>query len=241
MDNSIYVTLSRQMAMFRDLEVTANNIANVNTAGFQSEKLIFDDYLVDGGKTERNLAFANDPMSYRDTRGGRVQKTGNTFDLAIAGSGYFSVETPLGIRYTKAGNFQLNNDGELVTLNGYRVLGDDGAGIQIPRDAKNIMINGAGQLIDGANAIGQVGVFEFTNEQALERVGDTMFKTNEASLGPGTSKVMQGFIEQSNVSGVGEMVRLLQVQRSTGSTAKFIEVMYDLQRKTSETYTRPQA
>lgn len=241
MDNSIYVTLSRQMAMFRDLEVTANNIANVNTAGFQSEKLIFDDYLVDGGKTERNLAFANDPMSYRDTRGGRVQKTGNTFDLAIAGSGYFSVETPLGIRYTKAGNFQLNNDGELVTLNGYRVLGDDGAGIQIPRDAKNITINGAGQLIDGTNAIGQVGVFEFTNEQALERVGDTMFKTNEAPLGPGTSKVMQGFIEQSNVSGVGEMVRLLQVQRSTGSTAKFIEVMYDLQRKTSETYTRPQA
>jgi flagellar basal-body rod protein FlgF len=241
MDNSIYVTLSRQMAMFRDLEVTANNIANVNTAGFQAEKLIFDDYLVDGGKQERNLAFADDPMSYRDTRGGRVTQTGNSFDLAINGPGYFSVETPLGIRYTKAGNFQLNNEGQLVTLDGYKVLGDDGSAVSIPPESRNVSINGAGQISDNGNAIGQVGVFEFANEQRLERTGDTLFKTDDAPLAPATSRVMQGYIEQSNVNGVSEMVRLLQVQKSTGNTAKFIEVMYDLQRKTSETYTRPQA
>ncbi len=241
MDNSVYVTLSRQMALFRDLEVTANNIANVNTIGYQGERLIFDDYLVDGGKVEPKLAFADDPMSYRDTRGGRVEKTGNTFDLAISGPGYFSIETPLGTRYTKAGNFQLNNDGELVTIDGYRVLGDGGGSIQIPRDARNLIINGAGQIADGNNTLGQVGIVEFANEQTLERVGDTMFKTDEAPLGPTTSKIMQGFLEQSNVSGVQEMVRLLHLQRSTGSTAKFIEVMYDLQRKTSETYTKPTA
>lgn len=241
MDNSIYVVLSRQMAVFRDLDVTANNIANVNSPGFQGERLIFDDYLVDGGNAEKNLAFADDPMSYRDTRGGRVVKTSNTFDLAISGPGYFSVETQLGIRYTKAGNFQLNTDGQLVTLDGYAVLGDDGAAIQIPRDAKEILINGAGQISDQGTTIGQVGVFEFANEQNMERTGDTMFKTTEAPLAPATSRVMQGFVEQSNVNGVNEMVRLLQLQRSTTSTAKFIEVMYDLQRKTSETYTRPQA
>lgn len=241
MDNSIYVTLSRQVGLFRDLEVTANNVANVNTSGFQGERLIFDDYLVDAGNADHNLAFANDPVSYRDTRNGRTLQTHNTFDLAINGPGYFSVETPLGVRYTKAGNFNLNQDGELVTVDGYRVLGDDGAAILIPRDGRNIEINGAGQIKADGNGIGQIGMFEFTSEQNMERVGDTLFKTQEAPLAPASSRMMQGYLEQSNVNGVNELVRLLQLQRTTGSTAKFIEVMYDLQRKTSETYTRPQA
>ena len=241
MDNSIYVTLSRQVALFRDLDVTANNVANVNTTGYQGERLIFDDYLMGKSDNENSLTFARDPMSYRDTRNGRVTQTHNTFDLAINGPGYFSVETPLGIRYTKAGNFQMNADGELTTVDGYRLLGDDGAPIQIPVDAQNITINGAGQIGDGVNALGQVGVFEFANEQTLERTGDTLFKTDSAPLAPAQSKVMQGYLESSNINGVNELVRLLQLQRTTGSTAKFIEVMYDLQRKTSETYTRPQA
>jgi flagellar basal-body rod protein FlgF len=240
MDNSIYVALSRQTALFRDLDITANNIANVNTTGFQAEKLVFDDFLVDGGNHEK-IAFTRDPMSYRDTRNGRVTQTGNTFDLAINGPGYFQIQTPLGTRYTKAGNFQINPAGELVTVDGYQVLGGDGAAVSIPAGTVSIDINGAGQIGSNGNQLGAVGVFEFANEQKLDRVGDTMFKTDEPPLEAVKSRVMQGYVEDSNVNGVTEMVRLLQLQRSVGSTAKFIEVMYDLQRKTSSTYTQPQS
>lgn len=237
MDNSIYVALSRQMTLFRDLEVTANNIANVDTNGFNAEKLVFDDFLSPAGN-QRKIAFARDPMSVRDTRNGRVEHTSNSLDMAINGPGYFQIETPLGTRYTKAGNFQVNNEGILVTIDGHPVAGADGGNITIPPDIRDVSINGAGQISEGENQIGQVAVVEFANEQAMDRVGDTQFKTDQAPLPAERSRVMQGYLEKSNVNGVNEMVRLLQLQRSVGSTAKFVEVMYDLQQKTSNTYTR---
>lgn len=239
MDNSVYVTLSRQLAVFRDLDITANNIANVNTAGFQGEKLIFDDYLVDAEiQEDRRIAFARDPISYRDTSGGRITQTGNEFDLAISGPGYFSVNTPQGVRYTRAGNFTLNAEGQLTTLSGNPVLGSDGATIVIPREARNVSINGGGNIFSDGEPIGQIGVFEFNNPQELKRTGNSLFQTDEPPLAPIESRIMQGHVEQSNVNAVSEMVHLLQLQHSVGSTAQFIEVLYDLERKTADTYTR---
>lgn len=131
MDNSIYITLSRQVGMFNDMEMTANNLANVNTPGYQANKLMFSDYLVKD--EDRKTAYANDPVNYRDTTGGAIKTTGNSFDVAIDGDAYFQVQSPLGIRYTRAGNFQLNAEGMLVTTEGYAVLGNDGGPINIPQ------------------------------------------------------------------------------------------------------------
>ncbi|MBN8542981.1 MAG: flagellar basal-body rod protein FlgF [Alphaproteobacteria bacterium] len=240
MDNSIYIALSRQMTMFRDMEVTSNNIANVNTTGYQAEKLLFQDFLVpDGQKFNSKMAFARDPISYRDDSEGRMKTTGNTFDLAISGSGYFKVETPLGERYTRAGNFTLDAEGTLVTMEGYPVLSPDGGTITLPDAVNDITINGAGEITGGGDELGTIGIVEFENPQELERVGSAMFKSNQEPDPAVASNVMQGALEMSNVNGVGELVRVTQLSRSVGNTAKFVEVMYDLQRKTSTTYGRP--
>src|SRR4051812_9350277 len=107
MDNNIYIMLSRQMTLFRDMDVTANNIANTNTTGYSAEHILFSSYLTkDVNRGDRNsMAFAHDVSTYRDTESGPMKVTGNDLDMAIQGDGYFTVETPLGTRYTRAGNF----------------------------------------------------------------------------------------------------------------------------------------
>lgn len=241
MDNSIYIMLSRQQGMFRDLEISANNIANVDTAGYNSQKLNFAQYLVKNGAGKgvgATDAYADMPAAWRDTNPGSVRTTNNPFDLAIQGPGYFQVQTPLGVRYTRAGNFQINADGTLVTTQGYPVLGSDGGEIAVPENVKNVQINGGGQVTADGENLGQVGVMEFKDEQGMKRVGNTMFTTKEAPLPTETSRVVQGAVESSNVSAVSEMSHLIELQRSTTTTAKFIETMYDLQRKTSDVYTK---
>lgn len=238
MDNSIYIAVSRQSGLFRDMEVSANNLANINTTGYNAQKLLFSEYLVRDGSVKD--AYANDPSTYRDTTNGPVKMTGNPFDLAIAGPGYFQVETPLGRRYTKSGNFQVDANGTLMTPTGYPVLGADGGQITIPDDARSVEINSIGQVIvDGAEA-GQVGIVEFANEQELKRLGNNLFSSEQAALPAASARVMQGALEGSNVNAVTELVRVMQLSRSVDSSAKFIESAYDLQRKTSKTYSGSQ-
>ncbi len=239
MDNSIYITLSKQMGMMRDMDVTATNIANVNTAGYNAEKLMFSDHLVKDSKGQD--AYANDPLSWRDTAQGSLRTTNNTFDLAISGNGYFQVQTPLGTRYTRAGNFQINGEGTLVTVDGNAVLGADGGEIAIPDNAKSIIINGSGQVSVDGEDVGQVGVMEFNDEQAMTRLGNSLYSSTATPVPSETARLVQGAIETSNVSAVSEMVRVMQLSRSTTSTAKFIEIMYDLQRKTSQAYAKQQS
>lgn len=235
MDSSIYIALSRQMAQFEDMTMTANNIANVNTPGYSAQKMVFSQYLIDNGQTGKKDAYANTPSSYRDTTTGSINSTGNPLDLAISGPGYFQVETPLGKRFTKAGNFQLDATGILVNSSGYPVLGADGGQITVPPGTRKIEINGAGQLAADGRTIGQVGVVEFQNEQALNRLGNSLYDSKEAPQAAVRARVLQGALEQSNVNGVTELVRVMEISRSVGNTAKFIETMYDLERRTSST------
>ncbi len=236
MDNSIYIALSYQLTRFRDLEVTANNIANMNTPGYNAEKLLFAQHL------ERNVddqdAYVTDPLSYRDTSRGSFRNTGNPLDLAINGNAYFQVQTPLGIRYTKAGNFQLNDAGIIVTNDGHAVLGAGGGEVTLPANTRNIVINGAGEVSADGETVGQIGMVEFTNEQAMKRAGNTLFTAEEAPQPSITARMVQGAVESSNVSGVTQMTRIIELQRSVSSSARMIETMYDLQRRASQIYTR---
>lgn len=236
MDNGIYIALSRQNALFRDMEVTANNLANATTSGYNTEKLLFENYLVKDNR--RRDAYANDVTSYRDTSSGTIKKTGNPFDLAINGPGYFLVETPFGTRYTKNGNFQIDRDGTLVTAQGYPVLSNDQSRITIPNNATRVVINGIGNIdVDGTSA-GQIGLVEFANEQRMDRQGNSLFNTTEQATPATRARMAQGAIESSNVSSISELIRVQEISRSVGSTAKFIETMYDLQRKVSSVYTK---
>ena len=239
MDNSIYIALSRQTALFRDLESSANNIANANTTGYNSEKVIFSPYLVKDGK--RTDAYANDITSYRDTATGPIKLTGNPFDLAITGSGYFQVQTPQGNRYTKAGGFQLDTQGTIVTASGFPVLGKSGGPVVIPSTAKDVVINGAGEVVVDGQQAGQIGLFEFKNEQAMKRVGNSMYSSEEPAQQSLNSRIAQGALEGSNVNPVSELVRVQELSRSVTSTAKFISSMFELQRKAATAYSRNQS
>ena len=234
MDSSIYIALSQQMAKFEDMAVTSNNIANINTPGYNAQRLIFNQYLVDSGnKSGEKDAYANDPYAYRDTSAGAMQSTGNPLDLAITGPGYFQVKTPLGTRFTKAGNFQINAEGMLITNQGYPVLGADGAEISIPPTTRKVEINGIGQITADGQATGQVGVVEFDNEQAMTRLGNSLFDSKAAGKPAVAARVVQGALEASNVNGVTELVHVMDISRSVGNSSKFIEAMYDLEGKTS--------
>ena len=237
MDNSIYIALSRQNTLFRDMEVSATNLANVTTPGYSAEKLLFSDYL--NKDNNRKDAYANDVSDYRDLSQGSVHMTENPLDMAITGPGYFMVETPFGTRYTKAGNFQINADGTLMTTQGYPVLGGDGGRITIPAGTKKVDINGAGQITADGNDVGEVGISEFKNEQAMTRLGDSLYNTKEAATPAENSRIVQGGLQSSNVNPISELVRVQEVSRSVSDSAQFISTIYDLQSKIADAYSKP--
>ena len=166
--------------------------------------------------------------------------TNNPFDVAVTGPGYLIVETPYGERYTKSGNFQIGPDGTVTNTQGYPVIGNDGGRIIVPENTNRVVINGLGQVSADGNDIGQLGLAEFADEQKLERMGDTLYSSKEEPIPADNSRVVQGAIENSNVSAVSELIRVQEVSRSVGNTAKFIETMYDLQRKVASVYAKAQ-
>jgi flagellar basal-body rod protein FlgF len=237
MDNSIYIMLSRQTALFRKMDSTAHNIANVNTTGYQAEKNMFVDYLVDDGN-RRKMAFTRDKASYLDTREGPMQSTGNMFDLAISGDGYFTVQEGANRRYTRAGNFTLDSQGYIVTPTGAFLLDDGGQRIQVEQDVRDLQVGENGSLSAAGQDIGTLGIAEFPNPQVLEHESGALFRATAQPLAPVNSRVLQGVLEKSNVEPVTTLVEMTQINRATTSTAKFIEVMYDLQRKASNVYAQ---
>ncbi len=238
MDNGVYIALSRQLALFRDMEVTAGNIANANTTGYQSSHLMFTSFMVNDAKGT-NMNFAHDISTYRNTDKGSFQVTSNPLDVAIKGKGYFTVETPLGVRYTRGGNFQVDANNTLVSAEGYPVLDQNNQRIVFAEDAgNNIAIGSGGNISVNGEEFANIGVVEFENEQLLERVGDRLFATDSTPTISTASEVLQGTLESSNVQSVRELTHMIDVSRGVSSTAKLIEVIYDLQRKNAATWTR---
>lgn len=237
MDNGIYIALSRQTGLFRKMDIVANNIANVNTTGFQAEEIMFDDYLVDDGN-RRKMAFTQDIASYRNTETGPLKVTGNALDLAINGKGYFMIETAEGVRYSKAGNFTLDGNGVLVNSEGFPVLDEAGERIEFAPEDRNVSIGENGVLSVDGEERGVIGMAEFENEQNMTQQFGTLLKTDQAPLPPDNSRIVQGALEQSNSEPVLQMVEMLKTSRAVGGTSKYIEVMYDLQRKANNTYAQ---
>lgn len=240
MDNSVYITLSRQLALFRDMDVTANNIANTNTTGYSSEHILFNSYLTkDVNQKSRNeMAFAYDISSYHDFDSGPIKATGNPLDLAIASDGFFAVETPLGVRYTKAGNFQIDGSGTLVTASGNPVLNDGGQHITFTQEARDIKVGSIGNISVDGQEFATLGIYKFANPQLLERLDGAMFKSEVAPESATDAKVMQGALSGANVKPVIELTHMIDVSRSVANTAKMIETMYDLQRKSANTWAQ---
>lgn len=240
MDNSVYITLSRQLALFRDMDVTANNIANTNTTGYSSEHILFNSYLTkDVNQKNRNdMAFAYDVSSYHNLENAPIHATGNQLDLAIASDGFFSVETPLGVRYTRAGNFQIDGSGTLVTAEGNPVLGNNGQHIVFTPETQDIKVGEAGNISADGAELATIDVYKFSNPQLLERLDGAMFRSEIIPEILTDAKVVQGALAGANVKPVLELTHMIDVSRSVANTAKMIETMYDLQRKSANTWAQ---
>lgn len=232
MENAQLISLSRQIALQRQMDVVANNIANINTTGFKSEAMLFEEYKMPVAK-DRDFAYRDQPLSYtedwatiHDMSGGMIEQTGNPLDIAIQGDGFLTVETPAGPRYTRAGDLKIDSSGTLVTNAGYPVLGDGGP-IQFTGDETDITITDDGAVSSSAGIKGRLALVEFDNPQQLTREGNNLFAggTPQAAT---ASRLVQGAIERSNVSGVTEMAEMIRVSRSYQTLATLMQQQQDL-------------
>ncbi len=235
METPIYIALSRQLALRRQLDIVANNIANVSTPAYKAERIVFVEYLAKPARNEK-ISMVQDIGTARDLREGPLTKTDNPFDLAISGKGYFVIDTPLGERYTRHGRFQLDAQGQLVTSQGYPVLSTGGQPITIPVNAGKVTIAPDGTITVGnsdffiadSTQIDRIAVVTFNDEQALRRNANNLYSAQGQEPQPvDTPRVVQGMLEESNVQAIIEITRMIEVLRSHQSTARFVQAEHD--------------
>lgn len=236
MENSIYVGLTRQVALQDKMDIIANNIANMSTPGYRAQNMVFTEFIE---KAPRKPDTAeNDPLSmvlnyghYQNTAPGPMEMTGNQLDVAVQGPGYLGVQAAgEEVMYTRAGNFQINVEGTLVTGAGLPVANEGGAPIVIPDDAKEIYIGEDGTIATEEGEIAKLMVVEFPNAQDLEAMGNGLYKSEEPGLPAEGTRVMQGMIEGSNVNPVLEMTRMIDTARAYQSTQRMLQSEHERQR-----------
>lgn len=220
MDSAGYVALSRQSGLMREMQMVANNIANLSTAGFRREGMVFAEHVA-RLEREPSLSMAHGNARMVDLSQAGLSQTGGAFDLAIQGDGFFLVETPQGERLTRAGSFTPSAEGELVTPEGYRLLDAGGAPVFVPPGAK-IAIGEDGTISANGEAVGQIGLWQPADPLALRHQSGTFF--DGGAIGPAEGgRLMQGFLEESNVNPVAEIARMIGVQRAYEMGQKFLD------------------
>src|ERR1700761_7660382 len=243
-----------------NVETIANNLANMNTTGFKEQRAEFQDLLYQniqtpGSQTSDTGAVAPNGIQigagvrtaavYRITTQGDLQSTSNPYDVAVQGPGYFRIQQADGTdAFTRAGNFSLSPQGQLVTQDGSIVQ----PGIAIPANTLTVAINAQGQVnaTVAGNAtpqtVGQLELDRFPNEAGLNAVGDNLFLETAASGAPqagvpgspGYGTIQQGYLETSNVNSVDEITNLITAQRSYEMNSKVITAADQMMQQTSQ-------
>lgn len=223
METSTYVALSGQNAREREMDVLANNIANLSTPGFKGEQMMFKEYLTKPVGGEDPTSYVQIAGNARDMSQGPLTHTGNPLDIALKGPGFMTLNTPAGAAYTRSGHFQLDSEGELVTLSGFVVQGDTGSPIVIPTGAGQVTIDPDGTVATREGTIGKIGVVNFDDPQALAQDPDGLFTTVQTPNAITTTQVEQGTIEDSNVQPILEMTKLMKVSHDVGLAKNFTD------------------
>ncbi len=257
---SMYIGATGMIAQQRNVEIISNNLANMNTTAFKRHRSEFQDLLYQDYRRPGDTSSADGTVVptgiqsglgvklaavYRVNEEGPVNPTGNTFDLAVQGKGYFQVDLPNGdTGYTRDGAFQLNANGELVTHDGYTVQ----PGITIPQNVTDVNINSAGEVlvhVDGQSKpqnLGQIQLATFANEAGLHAEGGNMYTETDASGAPtsgspsepGKGSILQSFLETSNVNSVTEVTALISAQRAYEMNSKTITIASAMEEKVTQ-------
>lgn len=223
MENAGYITLTRQSGLMREMEIIAHNIANAATTGFRQQGLVFSEYIssVENGDS---LSMAAARVNKTSMVQGSLTQTGNPLDLAIEGQGFFQLETPNGIRLTRAGAFNVNSVGDIVSADGHRVLDIGGAPINVPPGDADVTVAADGTLSRGDQLLGQIGIVEPEQTSDLRREAGVLFETQSALLPSVDGLVLQGHLEGSNVDAISQLTRLIEVQRAYEMGQKLLDM-----------------
>lgn len=214
------------LAQEQRLNQISNNLANVNTTGYKKEDITFWEMMFKAADNKPRVGKAMKIIT--DHKQGPAIQTGNNLDFAINGQGFFKVQTPQGIRYTRNGNFTINNTGQLSTADGNLVIGDGGP-ISLTDD--KISVSHDGQISANGQIINKFSLVNFSDLNSLEKEGNNLFR-----LKPGSAKeqaatsinIQQGSLEGSNVNIIQGMTEMIDLQRSYQTQQKAIQTMDDL-------------
>ena len=227
MNSGIYGAISGNLAMMNQLDVLANNLANVNTPGFKKDTISFEAVMAasalqgsDGSADTPALATGSYSI---DFSAGSVKVTGNTFDIALDGEGFFAINTPQGKAYTRQGNFKMDANSKLVTADGYEVLG---GGSPIIINGGSVSFDAKGKIFVEGQEAGSIDVLDFPKPYDLRKIGSALFMPNDPDATPQATKdtvVRQGYLEGSNVNALEEMVRMIETTRSSETCQRMIQ------------------
>ncbi len=238
MDISSYVLLSHEQALRRRLDVAANNMANMTTAGFKREQPVFHEYIERAEDAQvpeaRPTSFVLDYGAIHDTSAGAFQVTNNPLDVMIDGPGYLAVEAPDGsTAYTRAGFLKLSDAGELVTSTGHRLLGEGGRPIQVPPEAlATLSIAGDGSVMANGGPLGRIAVTVFDSEANVDPRGDGLMSgAGGRELAAADTRLRSGGIEGSNVQPIVETNAMVEILRAYQTSQKIASDMADLRKR----------
>lgn len=216
MENAGYATLTRQSGLLREMQVVANNIANLGSTGYRREAVVFSEFIRALDGRQDSLSMASARTAFTSEVQGALTQTGRPLDLAIEGEGYFLVDTPEGPMLTRAGNFMRAEDGSVVAPDGMPLLDAGGAPVLVPPEASVIAVASDGTLSADGLPMTEIGLWQPPGPGSLERRAGTRFLVDGAPVPAeeGSGRIVQGFLESSNVSPVAEVARMIAVQRA---------------------------
>lgn len=224
MDNVVYTTVARQRGLTREMQTIANNIANASTTGFRRESVIFSEHVkkLDEAGTILSMASANGRQIHMDQ--GVTTATGGTYDFAIEGEGFFMVQTPEGPALTRAGAFSPNTEGELTNPDGMALLDEGGAPVVVPIGARDVRLAADGTLSADGAPVARIGLQRPVDATQLSRRGAMLILSPGGTEPVEEPKILQGFLEQSNVNPITEVARMIDVQRAYEAGQTFLDL-----------------
>jgi flagellar basal-body rod protein FlgF len=235
MDNSLLVSLSQQIAAYHAMDVIANNLANVSTPGFKRETAQFAEYVTqtqpaEGASDPGTVSFVQGAGITRDISQGNIENTGARYDFAINGKGFFTVQTPAGMRYTRDGHFTLDANGQIADSNGNLLQGDGGA-ITITPDEGDIEVGPDGTISGKTGQIGKLRLVDFADAHLMVKEGSNLYSTTQMPVTALNATIGQGALESSNVKPVLEISHMIEVMRAYQATASLSQSQQDLNRQ----------
>lgn len=237
MDNATYATIGRQSGLLSELRTVANNVANASTTGYRKEGIVFSEFVVQLENRAPSLSMARAAVRSTSDVQGQLTPTGGTLDFAIEGDGFFLVETPAGEALTRNGAFSRSAQNELVTMDGLRVLDANGAPVFVPADGADIALSADGTLSADGQPLAQIGLFQPARPEDASRGSGTLFELTDgtAPVQVDDPKILQGFVEASNVDPISEMARLIELQRAYEAGQDFLKTEDERKRNVIQT------